>query len=198
MEVPEFIARAIAAQGKVTPEEVAEAVSSIDLDTVEPEPTPTPEEEQAMEQEQLDFGGDLCPTCGGTRHIFNRAGTEIPCPTCNALPSPDVNAPGQAHAPWRGAPETERQAAALQSVKSGTDRRKVLDYLWACGDDGATDEEIALALTMRHYTAAPRRTELRDAGWVEDSGRRRATTTGTAAAVWILTERGRAEYRSAA
>lgn len=112
------------------------------------------------------------------------------------LPEPDQLTIGEFHHPDSGAPETERYAAIAQYPKSGTDRRRVLDFIAARGDEGATDEEIALGLNMRHYTAAPRRTELRDGGWVGDSGKRRPTTTGSPAAVWVLSERGREEWRA--
>lgn len=113
------------------------------------------------------------------------------------LASPDENSVGQFHGPASGAPSTERAAAVLQYPKSGNDRRRVLDFLHDCGARGATDEEIATALGMRHYTAAPRRNELAKAGWVAESGRRRPTTTGTPATVWVLSDAGRAQWVAA-
>jgi hypothetical protein len=111
------------------------------------------------------------------------------------LPSPDENRIGKFHGPAAGAPSTEREAAIRVYPNSGTARRRVLDHIAAAGDAGATDEEISLALSMRLYTAAPRRNELLNDGWIRDSGRTRQTTTGTRAVVWIMTASGRSEWR---
>lgn len=78
--------------------------------------------------------------------------------------------------------------------RTGTARRRVLDHIAGTREHGATDEETSLALRMRLYTAAPRRLELVRDGWVEDSGRRRATDTGASAVVWILTDEGRRQH----
>jgi hypothetical protein len=110
------------------------------------------------------------------------------------LPSPDDDRIGAFHGPQAGAPDTERQAAISVYPRTGTCRRRVLDFIARSGERGATDEEVSLALRMRLYTAAPRRNELLNDGWVEDSERQRFTTTGTRATVWVLTEKGRAQW----
>ena len=110
-----------------------------------------------------------------------------------SLPDPGRDTIGKFHGPQARAPSTEREAAILQYPNTGTKRRQVLDHIASCGEHGATDEEISIALGMRLYTAAPRRNELLNDGWVEESPLRRRTTTGTAAAVWVLTELGRLE-----
>jgi hypothetical protein len=110
------------------------------------------------------------------------------------LSDPDEQTIGKFHGPAAGAPETERLSALGQWPKTGTDRRRVLDFIGGRGDHGSTDEEASIEIPMRLYTAAPRRNELVNGGWVEDSGRRRNTTTGTSATVWVLTEAGRAEW----
>lgn len=76
-------------------------------------------------------------------------------------------------------------------------RDRVLAFLASRGADGATDEEAETALRMRAQTYTPRRGELVKAGLVADTGRRRSTTSGRPAAVWIAmpnapkpTERG--------
>lgn len=121
---------------------------------------------------------------------------QIPERVQERLRSPDENRIGKFHGPAAGAPATERQAAILMYPKTGTARRQVLDFIAAQGERGATDEEVSLALNMRLYTAAPRRNELRDDGWVIDTGKTRPTTTRTQAAVWVLTSEGRAAWRS--
>lgn len=112
-----------------------------------------------------------------------------------ALLDPDAPGIGAFHAPDSGAPDTERLAAVAQYPKVGTDRRRVLDHIAATGSRGSIDEETSEALQMRLYTAAPRRTELVEMGWVVDSGTRRQTTTGALAAVWVLSESGRAAWQ---
>lgn len=82
-------------------------------------------------------------------------------------------------------PSTKR--AAAESIKPHRAKLQdaVLAYLRGRGSEGATDEEIAVALQLRSDTARPRRTELVDLGKVRDSGRRRATSSGRAAIVWV-------------
>lgn len=113
-----------------------------------------------------------------------------------ALLDPDASGIGAFHAPDSGAPDTERLAAVAQYPKAGTDRRRVLDHIGLCGDHGSTDEETSLSTRMRLYTAAPRRNELVEMGWVADSGTRRTTTTGTLAAVWVLSALGRESWQA--
>jgi hypothetical protein len=88
----------------------------------------------------------------------------------------------------RQAGDTERGAAKAVAPRTGTGRFKVLAALVEHG--GMIDEEIAARTGLRHYTAAPRRKELVEGGFVVDSGSRRKTTTGTAAIVWTATAKG--------
>lgn len=97
---------------------------------------------------------------------------------------------GYAHSNAR---DTELEAAARVLPRSGTARARVLHAIARAGSGGLTDEETSLELEMRLYTAAPRRKELLDAGWIVDSTRRRPTTTGSQAIVWILSDDGRRE-----
>lgn len=82
-------------------------------------------------------------------------------------------------------PPTSRAAAARALPRSGSDRRRVYDLIAARGAEGATDDEIEVALGLPHQTASARRNGLRDDGWVADSGRRRPTRTGAEATVWV-------------
>jgi hypothetical protein len=104
------------------------------------------------------------------------------------LPDPGRDLLGKFHGPEAAAPESERVAAIMQMPRSGTARLRVLQRIAACGDRGATDEENSIALNMRLYTAAPRRNELLNDGWIEDSGQTRPTTMRAPATVWVLTE----------
>lgn len=89
----------------------------------------------------------------------------------------------------RGSPETSRQAAKANAVRSGTQRAAVLEAIVA---HPGTDDEVAQRTQLYRYSAAPRRNELAELGLVEDSGVRRRTGRGSDAVVWRSTARGRA------
>ena len=108
------------------------------------------------------------------------------------LGDPGLDSIGAFHAPDKGAPDTERLAAISEYPNTGTARLAVLEAIAAAGADGLTDAEGSIATGLYLYTYAPRRVELRDADWVEDSGTRRLVLhSRKPAAVWTLTERGR-------
>lgn len=112
------------------------------------------------------------------------------------LPDPTVDAIGAFHAPDKGAPETELGAAVDEYPRTGTARLKVLLAIARMGDVGLTDAEGAQTTGLYLYTYAPRRVELRDAGWIEDSGRRRLVTRSRKpAAAWRLSAAGLLELR---
>lgn len=113
----------------------------------------------------------------------------------DALPDPDEDRPGAAH---RGAGDTERGSAWAIFPRTGTWRRRVLDAIGRSDDHGRTDWELHQELGGMLYTVAPRRNELLNGGWIMDSGRRRRTNSRNAAIVWVLSERGRREWRPAA
>lgn len=106
----------------------------------------------------------------------------------------DFDAVDRPHAfAHRGAGDTERGAAELEFPRSRTHRLRCLEAL-AAAENGLSDPELAAVTGLYLYTAAPRRVELRDGGWVEDSGLRRSTDQGAPAVVWRLTPAGRAAY----
>ena len=84
-----------------------------------------------------------------------------------------------------GAHSTSVIAAAVVLPKSGTQRSKVL-YAVAESEDGMTDAEIALDLSMEGNSVRPRRLELIEMGWLVDSGRRRASAGHGEGIVWVL------------
>lgn len=88
--------------------------------------------------------------------------------------------PRQQHSP------TSTEAAEAIEPRADTLRAQVLDYLRMCNVNGATDEEMQLALGMNPSTQRPRRVELVNAGLVVDSGRTRPTASGRAAVVWVV------------
>lgn len=95
--------------------------------------------------------------------------------------------------------DTKREAAAAIAAGACPLRETVLTFVDSQGARGATDEEIRNALELCPDTSRARRCELRDAGMVRDSGRRRATASGRASIVWVAVDQvdaGRPAVRS--
>ena len=91
-------------------------------------------------------------------------------------------------------PDTSHAAAAASPGVRAQDRRQVL-MLHASHPAGLTDFELA-ALGGRQQTSfGKRRGELRDAGYIEDTTRRRAAPSGASAIVWRITDGGLALAR---
>ena len=96
-------------------------------------------------------------------------------------PEPSTNIAGKV---GREHPETSKVAAARIRPASGTQRAKVLAKLTAAFPNGMTDEELQDSLAMNPSSQRPRRVELVEQSWIEDSGDRRKTRSGTDAIVW--------------
>ena len=64
----------------------------------------------------------------------------------------------------------------------------VLTAIVSTGSQGATGDEIAMALGWDRFRVRPRTSELRRAGRIADSGRRRDSLSGIASIVWIARE----------
>lgn len=195
-ELRDVMARAMRAQGKADPAEVFAKVDAGEPDDPDPEWATVEEQD---EQEPL-FGGVACERCGDTREVPNHETDEsVPCPVCVPLPEPARQQIGHFSDPAvSGAPDTQRRAAILQYPNSGTHRLKVLQLIAERRNHGATDDEIEHALGLRHQTASARRNELVKDGWIVKSQMERPTSSGDMAVVWVLTEAGRAQYRSVA
>jgi len=84
-----------------------------------------------------------------------------------------------------GQSSTSRAAAVEAVPLTGGKRREVYEFIRACEDFGATDDEIQNALEMNPSTQRPRRVELVDQGLVRDSGATRQTRWGRPAVVWV-------------
>ncbi len=80
-------------------------------------------------------------------------------------------------------PETSHEAAAQAPEQRARDRDRALAALVASAD-GLTDFELGALLGRQQTSAGKRRGELRDAGLVRDSGRRRLAPSGSRAIVW--------------
>jgi hypothetical protein len=92
----------------------------------------------------------------------------------------------------RNAPKGTSEVAAKMAwpfVKKQAGR--VLDYIAARGPEGATDDEGEAALGIKSQSYTPLRGKLVKAGLVEDSGRRRHTSSKRPAAVWVLANHAR-------
>lgn len=138
-------------------------------------------------------------------HVFTDDGSGISCDDCgmpkqhprhitlNAAPPvlkpvPDL---GVSLTPEQS--ETS-QRAALHTAwpRAGTKRAQVLDAVAACGEYGATDDELVFDTDMNPNTLRPRRGELVEHGWLvparDESGRYRVRPTGSGAEaqVWVL------------
>lgn len=80
-------------------------------------------------------------------------------------------------------------AAAQQVRKTVKARRQaVLDLLGTAGVYGLTAEEIANKLEKLPHDITPRLSDLRKAGSIVDSRRRRLNRNGIKCVVWILAE----------
>jgi len=82
----------------------------------------------------------------------------------------------------RGNPESETANIRISRAKSGI-RERVLEYIRSEGIDGATCSEIEEALKLSHQTASARCAELKKLKLVAASGKHRATSSGSKAAV---------------
>lgn len=86
------------------------------------------------------------------------------------------------------ATDTSQAAAASVANDTETVRNHVWSYVRSTGLLGATCDDVEQRLGLRHQTASARLWELNHKlGLIGDSGRRRPTTTGRRAIVWVLT-----------
>lgn len=79
---------------------------------------------------------------------------------------------------------TSKDAAADIRPHVATLRSKVLAYVAACGERGATAQEVETALQLSGNTVRPRLVELRETGCLVPTEATRKTTAGRNAAVW--------------
>lgn len=64
----------------------------------------------------------------------------------------------------------------------------VLGVIVGAGHRGSTGDEVAVALGWERFRVRPRTSELRKAGRIIDSGRRRDSLSGIASIVWVARE----------
>jgi len=81
--------------------------------------------------------------------------------------------------------ETSIEAAKKVAIRAGTDRALVLETFRA-HPDGLTAEELANVTNRYQNSIDKRRTELMQAGFIEDSGLRRLSSRGSPMIVWRI------------
>ncbi len=81
-------------------------------------------------------------------------------------------------------PETSHMAAARVWPKTGTQRAKILKFLYDLWPGAATDERMQDMLGVHGSSQRPRRGELVTLGWVKDTGHTEPTHGGDPAILW--------------
>ena len=82
--------------------------------------------------------------------------------------------------------DTSMAAAEVMNASLPRLQRSVLEVITSRGVRGATGDEIAQALHWHRWRVRPRTSELKLAGKIMDSGRRRPSMAGIASIVWVL------------
>lgn len=109
-----------------------------------------------------------------------------------ALPDPTRNQLAHFNA---GGHETSRLAAIYHYQRSGTQRRRIGQAFYD-HPEGLTDEEAAGHAGIRPMSCPWKRcSELREDGFLEDTGTTRLTQQGSPAKVWRMTDAGRIYWR---
>lgn len=85
----------------------------------------------------------------------------------------------------RNHPETSYEAAEKASDAAASLRRRVFAFISCCGEEGATAHEVHEYFQLDKNSTSPRITELKQAGFIIDSGRRRASENCGRSIVWV-------------
>lgn len=118
--------------------------------------------------------GNLRLACSALRHLGLAAPTGTP-----------VNVPST--------PTAADAAASMRKIVGkvvGDVFLEILAAHYTYGVTGLTADAIQVRLKGTHQGISPRITELRDKGWIMDSGLRRPTRSGRQAIVWKATQLG--------
>jgi hypothetical protein len=128
--------------------------------------------ELAVIDAALEFSG--LPLYSGARLDSERT-LEHACRTLVAL-GPRRAPVGRLH------PQTSLEAAEWMSRRAGDVVGRVFKVIYL--SDGLTADQVQQRLSGSHQSISPRVTDLRNKGWIVDSGRRRRTRSGRKAIVW--------------
>jgi hypothetical protein len=91
--------------------------------------------------------------------------------------------------PFQRHSATSRAAALANYPRSGSQRHRILEFLEAQGDHGATRQELAQILGLSDDSVRPRVVELVEGGWVRGTDRTRPTPMGEQAEVLVAVDR---------
>lgn len=106
----------------------------------------------------------------------------------NSPPQPAPQSAPKHTAPYQPHSLTSKEAALSVEPIIGAQLQRVLNYVRQKGDEGATDEEIALGLPMPQNSERPRRIQLVKAGLLKDSGRTRPFISERHGVVWVAVQ----------
>lgn len=82
-----------------------------------------------------------------------------------------------------------RSVEARQSTNVKRDRDRILEWVAKRGTYGAICYEVEVALGMRHQTASPRFSDLKDDGSIVANGEQRPTDSKCMANVYVAVEK---------
>lgn len=93
---------------------------------------------------------------------------------------------GQLTLPYAAGSDTSKAAAESMKSTAGIIRERVYRRVKESDTDGITCDALEVALGLSHQTCSARVNELRNAGRIIDSGRRKATRSGRKAVVYTV------------
>ena len=97
------------------------------------------------------------------------------------------------HIPTQEQVDTCRASRDQLKSKSHRYRMQIFDHIQM--DGGKTCDEIEVELSMRHQTASCFISNLKDEGFLRDSGKRRMTRAGRQAIVWETARYGNEQLK---
>lgn len=92
-----------------------------------------------------------------------------------------------------GADTSSEAFAKTGDGKRDAMRRRITAHIAAAGDQGATCDEVEVALELPHQTASARIAELRHRGVIQYDKARRKTRTGSSARVYFISTGGQCD-----
>ncbi|GLK44480.1 MULTISPECIES: hypothetical protein [Novosphingobium] len=104
-----------------------------------------------------------------------------------------IHEPIYPHAPGHRGVDTSIAAAEAIEMSVGHLQRVALRAIRTAGSRGLTTNELVAAVRISRDSIQPRTSELREMGFIRDSGARRRNANGKSAIVWVAAPaRGRA------
>lgn len=97
--------------------------------------------------------------------------------------------PGDARSSARHPLTSDQAALWMRGARAKSAAARIVRLIHRGGP--MTVDEMQVNLGMKHQTCSPRVTELRNSGWLVDSGVKRKTSSGEQAISWALSGRAR-------